>query len=84
MLFRSITQVSSNTGLLSLYFANSTTGWVTGQNGEVLKTTDGGANWIKQFIESTTSLGSIYFIDQYNGWAVGGAGSIFHTASGGE
>ena len=44
--------VSLNSGttktLRSVYFVNTDTGWVVGDSGTILKTTDGGLNWQSQ------------------------------------
>jgi photosystem II stability/assembly factor-like uncharacterized protein len=34
--------------LYSVYFTNTTTGYVVGDSGTILKTTDGGINWLPQ------------------------------------
>ena len=31
--------------ILSIYFVDQYTGWLVGENGSILKTTDGGDNW---------------------------------------
>jgi photosystem II stability/assembly factor-like uncharacterized protein len=50
-----------------------------------LKTTNGGANWIKQRESGAyyDRLPSIFFLDANTGWTVGGSGTIFKTANGG-
>lgn len=70
--------VTSN--LNSVYFINPDTGWVAGIN-TVLKTTNGGLNWINQY-SSTASLNSIRFLNPNIGWACGG-NKILYTNSGG-
>ena len=54
----------------------SLVGWV------VVKTTDGGANWVRQYIEATYSLNSVYFKDNNNGYAVGYARWMFPMSVG--
>jgi len=58
-------------------------GWVTGINGSLFLTADGGATW--QEIPSGTgeSLVSVHFVDNNNGWIAGDAGTILRTRDGG-
>jgi len=35
--------------IISAHFVNDSTGWAVGHDGVVLKTTDGGASWLRQF-----------------------------------
>lgn len=66
--------------LNSVYFLNPDTGWVAGIN-TVLKTTNGGLNWINQN-SGTASLNSIRFINPQIGWTCGG-NKMLYTNSGG-
>ena len=68
----------------SVHFINTYTGWVSGDQGLVKKTTDGGKKWVKQTTNTTSLLTSIYFIDELYGWAVGSAGVIITTTNGGD
>ena len=70
--------VSAN--LNSVYFLNPDTGWVAGIN-TVLKTTNGGLNWINQY-SSTASLSNIRFLNAQVGWTCGG-NKMLYTNSGG-
>ena len=63
-----------------LFFIDNNTGWAVGGQevadgwcGIILKTTDGGANWIHQSagMSGLPQMNSIYFIDSNTGWAVG-------------
>lgn len=81
---------SQNSGtsqlLTSSFFLNSQTGWATGINGIIIKTTNGGTNWENKFNSTFNSLSSIYFIDSQTGWAVGyrlGLSRILKTVNGG-
>ena len=66
-----------------LSFIDEYHGWAVGYNGTILKTTDGGANWIILNSQTNLSLNSVIFIDQNIGWAVGWEGIILHTTDGG-
>jgi len=63
-------------GLIDCYFVSNDTGYIVtggGINGnEILKTTDGGNNWINLYISDTATYAqSIHFVDANNGFAVG-------------
>ena len=70
--------------LQSVYFFDSSKGWICGNNGIILHSTDGGDNWIQQESGVSNSLKRIKFTDLQNGWAVGDSGIILHTTSGGS
>ena len=57
---------------------------ISGQEGLILHTTDGGATWNQQKVESYDDLHDITFVDAMVGWAVGGYNSILHTTDGGK
>lgn len=69
--------------LSSVYFLNSNIGWSVGAFGVILKTTDGGINWVNQSGGTSDSLLSIYFIDSYIGWIGGANGIILKSSDGG-
>ena len=56
--------------------------WVN--NGTIIRTTDGGNNWIIQNSGTTTNLWDVYFTDANTGTAVGEAGIILRTTDGGN
>lgn len=70
---------------MSIYFADSNTGWIVCSGSKILKTTDGGITWGPQSIgiDDLLWFRSVFFIDQYTGWIVGEAGRIFKTTDGG-
>lgn len=49
-----------------------------------MKTSDGGATWVKKFELNYQHIYSLSFSDPLNGWAVGWGGSIVKTTDGGE
>ena len=74
--------------LRGLYFINENTGWVIGFSSNVLKTTNGGLNWISQNTNWNGYL-SVYFINDQTGWIGGGNESndiavICKTTNGGN
>ncbi len=64
-------------------FIDANTGWVAGDDGAILKTTDGGNNWVVQTSGTANTLRSIFFLDATNGWACGDLGTIISTSNGG-
>lgn len=75
--------------LYDVFFVNDNIGWIVGNN-TILKTTDGGDNWIQQTpAVANTRFYGVYFKDENNGWAVGKsvtgtAGRIHYTIDGGD
>ena len=75
--------ISNN--LNSVYFSNLNTlvGWVVGDNGIILKTTNGGAIWNVVQSGVTVNLNSVYFYNLSEGFAVGDSGTILKSTDGG-
>ena len=80
--------------LRALSFVSNDSGWVAGDSGTVLLTTDGGNSWLLQDPGVTHDIGDIVFLDRRHGWALaqdvsfGDKGTygtyILRTADGGE
>ncbi|MBI3195177.1 MAG: T9SS type A sorting domain-containing protein [Ignavibacteriae bacterium] len=68
---------------MSVQFSDANNGWISGQGGTILYTTNGGTNWLSQTTNTTKDLYSIFFVNQNTGWAVGDSGIILKTTSGG-
>lgn len=79
------TQVASGTSsdLNEIYFPVPDTGFIVGNQGVVLKTTNGGQNWTKLQLNVNVNLLELYFLDANTGWLVGDAGTICKTTDGG-
>ena len=58
--------------LTSVCFLDERTGWIVGDRGVVLRTDDGGANWIAQESGVGCRLNSVCFLDPARGWIAGG------------
>jgi len=75
---------------MTCFFLDENTGWAAGNLGTIVKTTNGGQNWISQSISTTDHVHSIFFTDPLNGWLVlyefvpDRHGSIMHTTNGGD
>lgn len=70
----------------SVFFTDANTGYIVGESGiwgTILKTTDGGINWIQQNSGSHSHLNSVFFIDSNVGYIVGDSGVILKTINGG-
>lgn len=76
-------QVSGTTQHLNdVHMINSQSGWICGDAGTLLKTTNGGQNWI-QVNATANDLNAIVFTDANTGVAVGDNGTIIRTTNGG-
>lgn len=68
--------------LRKVEFVNSNTGYLIGDFGTILKTTNGGVNWNVMFVGKKTYLNGISFINASTG-IICGQSSIFKTTTGG-
>jgi len=66
----------------SVYFYDENTGWITGREGTVARTTDGGASWSSSTVDSADLL-DVTFVDASCGWIVGRGGTIYRSEDGG-
>lgn len=76
---------------LSISMVNENTGYVSGQNSQVMKTTDGGVSWVMKPKPSVTNyqLYTCKFVDENTGWVFVNfstvpGGNIFKTTNGGD
>lgn len=70
--------------LSSVYFPNATTGYIVGDAGTILKTTDAGTSWTTQISGTFNGLTSVCFIGVDTGYAIGGSSTILKTTDGGN
>ena len=75
--------VSSGTtnNLNGSYLLGSGTGFIVGEAGTILKTTDLGATWASLASGTTTTLHGVYLFDPNEGVAVGEQGLILRTTA---
>ena len=73
----------SNT-LNNITFCDSLNGYVVGQNGIVLKTTDGGNSWDSLKSNTSQSLFAVCFANKNTGYACGNNGTIIKTNDAGK
>jgi len=69
-------------------FVDTLNGWVCGDSGTVLHTSNGGLNWILQDSHTNSQIVSITFLNKNSGWAVGNkyvylSPIIYSTTNGG-
>src|SRR5207302_10097370 len=64
-------------------FVDANTGTVVGENGTIVRTTDGGNTWTIQASGTTQTLWAVSFTDANHGTAVGEGGVIVGTTDGG-
>ena len=62
---------------------DSGTGFVVGDTGTILKSTDAGATWTPLTSGTSNTLHGVYFLDPNEGVAVGDSGTILRTTDGG-
>lgn len=74
---------SKGNSLQSVYFINSNTGFIVGQNSTVWKTTDGGKQWKLKHISTYGYLLSVFFVNDRIGY-IGGDGGFLKTDDGGQ
>ena len=76
-------QLSDSIILNSADFITSEIGWAVGWNDVILKTSNGGTEWLYQRNNPGKRLNSVKFINENIGWAVGDSGRILKTIDGG-
>ena len=74
----------------AIFFPDVNNGWVVGDSGKIVKTTDGGTNWnyvTNSGINPAERSKTVFFLDANNGWIstkdIAGNGIIQHTTDGG-
>jgi photosystem II stability/assembly factor-like uncharacterized protein len=74
------TQLNNPSGqsLYSVFFLNQKEGWIVGNVGTILHSTDGGATWTPQTSGTIAMLRDVFFTSPTNGYAVGNNGTILH------
>ena len=55
----------------AIFFSDLNNGWIVGDNGKVVKTTNGGTNWnyvVNSGINPSERSKTVFFLDENNGW----------------
>jgi len=71
----------TNVSLNEIMFPTANIGYVVGNKGTVLKTSDGGSNWNSLNTGLSVNFHELYFITANEGWIVGDSGSVCHTVN---
>ena len=81
----SISYIDSNAhDIYDVIFPDQNIGYVVGTGGLIMKTTNGGDNWMYQNSGVTITLWDVDFINVDTGYAVGASGNILKTTDGGN
>jgi photosystem II stability/assembly factor-like uncharacterized protein len=70
--------------LIDISSINKNVAYASGFNGLIMKTTNGGNDWVKLQTNSNEILGNLFFIDEKRGWVTEGGESILKTTDGGN
>lgn len=81
LLAASLVVVAACASYDAVNFVNGNTGWAAGNSG-IMKTTDGGETWTKQY-DGPAHVISLDFVDEQHGWAVGDS-TLLATTDGGQ
>jgi len=76
--------IGDRTDIWAVHFVNSSIGYLCGEDGLIMKTTDGGLNWVTQNSWVTSRLYDIKFLNPDSGFAVGASGLVLKTTDGGN
>jgi len=78
-------QSGVTTPLYDIEFINRSTGWSCGEGGTIIKTTNGGTNWIRQITNVPSKpLFGIHPVNENVVYSVGWFGTILKTTNGGD
>lgn len=72
------------TGIKTIDFVDSYHGWIAGENGMIMATTDGGKSWEEQYSGSNAEIQDIDFFNINVGVAISWNDEILITKNGGE
>ncbi|MBL7898875.1 MAG: gliding motility-associated C-terminal domain-containing protein [Crocinitomicaceae bacterium] len=81
------TQQNSSFGtsaIKDIFFLDVNNGWGVGENGKIIQTVDGGANWFVVTSPVTVTLHAIWFSSNTTGWIVGDNETLLKSVDGGN
>lgn len=73
--------VPSSVTIRDLYAIDSSTLYVSGDDGKIFYTTDGGGDWYSQYTADSHDLYGLAFTNDTHGFAIGSGGTILATSS---
>ena len=79
MLFR-----STGNNLRKIKFATSNIGWIIGETGTILKTTDGGNTWLNQYYFGNDDIIDLSVVDSNNLYLVTATNELYLSSDGGN
>jgi photosystem II stability/assembly factor-like uncharacterized protein len=66
-------------------FVDADNGWLVGDGGLVMRSTDGGATWSRQSVATPSDLTQVRFVNAQDGWlAAALGGEVWRTTDGGQ
>ncbi|MEZ4688974.1 MAG: YCF48-related protein [Ignavibacteria bacterium] len=68
--FWSAIESPTTKNLTDISFINSNTGWIAGDSGIIIRTTNGGTDWTIQNSGTFNNIEDIFFLNERLGWAV--------------
>lgn len=74
----------SATRFMDIFILNEQTAFMSGNDGLIIKTTDGGNKWETKTTGTKEQLWGLHFLDDQTGFACGAYGMILKTEDGGE
>lgn len=75
--------IGGMTALNDVSFANARSGWIVGQNGSVVHTTDGGFTWTLQLTGPAGQIG-VSAVDNNHAWVLNHNGQVLRTTDAGD
>lgn len=73
----------TGTRLMAIYILHPDTVFISGNEGLILRTVNGGNNWITMFTEPALQLWGLHFVNSLTGYTCGSTGRIMKTTNGG-
>src|SRR6185369_6688828 len=70
--------------LFSTCFASDRDGWMVGELGRIIRTTDGGKSWVRQDAGTKRPFLAMSCLDAKTAWVAGKEGIVYGTKDGGE
>lgn len=82
------TPAGAGADLNAVQFPTTSTGYIVGDSGLVLRTVDGGASWVRLVLSPggvttfSANLRAMHFVSELEGWVVGDGATLLHTTNG--
>jgi len=59
-----------NENFKKVFFTDSLYGWIAGDSGLIINTSNGGSNWVTQSRNTNDYLIDVFFLNRLNGWSI--------------